>query len=145
MLHIPYRGTSLMLPDLLGGQIDLAFENTGPALPHIRSGALIALGFATAKRLEIDPNLPTIAETVPGFEATAWHGYLAPAGMPPALLDKLSKEIRVFMNKPETIKKIAELGAIAQTDSSPQAFAKFIGDEIAKWKTVIETANIKPE
>jgi tripartite-type tricarboxylate transporter receptor subunit TctC len=144
MTHIPYRGTSLMLTDLLGGQIELAFENTGPALPHIKSGALVALGFATPKRLDLDPNLPTIAETLPGFEATAWHGFLAPVATPAAVVEKLTKEIKVFANKPATIAKCAELGAVCQTDSSPQAFAKFIAEETVKWKKVIETAGIKP-
>ncbi|NVO15843.1 MAG: tripartite tricarboxylate transporter substrate binding protein [Rhodoplanes sp.] len=143
MTHIPYRGTSLMLTDLLGGQIDLAFENTGPALPYIRNGDLRALGFATASRLDIDPGLPTIAETLPGFEATAWHGYLAPAATSPAIVDKLAKEIRVFANKPEVISKCAELGAIVQVDSSPAAFRTFIADETQRWKKVIEAGNIK--
>lgn len=144
MTHIPYRGTSFMLTDLLGGQIDLAFENTGPALPHIKSGALVALGFATPKRLDLDPNLPTIAETLPGFEATAWHGMLAPIATPAPIVEKLAQEIKVLANKPETIAKLAELGAICQTDSSPQVFGKFIAEETQRWKKVIEAAGIKP-
>ncbi|MDC7785031.1 tripartite tricarboxylate transporter substrate binding protein [Rhodoplanes sp. TEM] len=143
MQHVPYRGTSLMLNDLIGGQIDLGFENTGPALPHIRSGALRALGFATAQRLPIDPDLPTIAETLPGFEATAWHGYLAPAATPRPIVDRLAKEMKAFANKPEVIRKCADLGAIVQTDSSPDAFARFIADETQRWRKVIEKANIK--
>ena len=144
MTHIPYRGTSLMLPDLLGGQIELAFENTGPALPHIKSGALVALGFATPKRLDLDPGLPTIAETLPGFEATAWHGMLAPIATPAPIVERLAAEIKVLANKPATIAKLAELGAIAQTNSSPKAFGDFIADETQRWKKVIETAGIKP-
>jgi tripartite-type tricarboxylate transporter receptor subunit TctC len=144
MAHIPYRGTSYMLTDLLGGQIDLAFENTGPALPHIKSGALVALGFATPKRLDIDPTLPTIAETLPGFEATAWHGMLAPIATPTPIVERLADAIKALANRPATIAKLAELGAVSQTDSSPQAFAKFIAEETQRWKKVIEAANIKP-
>jgi tripartite-type tricarboxylate transporter receptor subunit TctC len=144
MTHIPYRGTSLMLTDLLGGQIELGFENTGPVIPHIKSGALVALGFATPKRLDLDPNLPTIAETLPGFEATAWHGMLAPIATPAPIVEKLANEIKVLANKPATIAKLFELGAVAQLNSSPKAFGDFIADETQRWKKVIETAGIKP-
>jgi tripartite-type tricarboxylate transporter receptor subunit TctC len=144
MIHVPYKGSSQMLPDLLAGQIDLAFDNAPLLVPQIKTGKLVALGTATAERIKLDPNLPTIAETVPGFQAVAWHGFLAPGKTPKPLVDKYAAEINAFMAKPETQKRFEEIGAIPMR-TSPEAFAKLISDEAARWTKVIETAGVKPE
>lgn len=144
MNHVPYKGSSQMLPDLISGQIDLAFDNAPLLMPQIKEGKLVALGTATKERIAALPDAPAIAETVPGFEAVAWHGFVAPAKTPKALVDKYATEINAFMQKPETQKRFAEVGAIPM-HTSPDAFAKLIGDEAARWSKVIETAGVKAE
>lgn len=144
MTHVPYKGSSQMLPDLLGGQIDIAFDNAPLLLPQIKQGKLIALGTATRERIPVAPELPTVAETAPGFEAVAWHGFLVPINTPKALVDRYAAEINAFMERPETQKKFADAGAIPM-HTSPEAFAKLISDEAARWTEVINTAGVKAE
>jgi tripartite-type tricarboxylate transporter receptor subunit TctC len=142
MVHVPYKGSSQMVTDLLSGQIDLAFDNVPLLLPHAAAGKLALLATATPKRADFDPNLPAVAEFLPGFEAVAWHGFMAPANTPKPIIDKLSVEIRDFMKRPETAKKMAELGAVAVA-VEPDEFARYIASETKRWRTVIEAANIK--
>ncbi|MDR6951556.1 tripartite-type tricarboxylate transporter receptor subunit TctC [Ancylobacter sp. 3268] len=144
MVHIPYKGSSAMLPDLLAGNVELAFDNVPLLLPHVKSGKLVALAVATPERQDFDKNLPAVAEFVPGFEATAWHGFLAPAGTPDDVTNKLSTEIQAFMKQPETIKKMQELG-ITPVSSTPEQFTDLIKSMTAQWKEVIVTGNIKPQ
>ena len=141
MVHVPYKGSSQMMPDLLSGQIDLSFDNVPLLLPHVTGGKLAMLATATPKRADFDPNLPAVAEFLPGFEAVAWHGFIAPTGTPKAVTDRLSAEIRAFMQQPETKKKISELGAVAMDVDGPE-FGKYIASETTRWKGVIEKANI---
>ena len=141
MEHIPYRGSSAMMNDLLSGKIDLAFDNVPLLIPHAKEGKLVMLASATEKRAEFDPNLPTVAETLPGFEAVAWHGFFAPAGTPQPVIDKLAKEIIAFMSLPETQKKFRELGAVPVAIGAAD-FAKYIALETTRWKKVVETAKI---
>jgi tripartite-type tricarboxylate transporter receptor subunit TctC len=142
MVHVPYKGSSQMLTDLLSGQIDLAFDNVPLLLPQVKTGQLALLATATPKRADFDPQAPAVAEFLPGFEAVAWHGFLVPAGTPKPIVERLSAEIRAFMQQPETVQKMAELGATAvAVDSEP--FAAYITAEAARWKKVIEAANIK--
>lgn len=142
MVHVPYKGSSQMVTDLLSGQIDLAFDNVPLLLPHAAAGGLVLLATATPKRADFDPNLPAVAEFLPGFEAVAWHGFMAPAGTPKPVVDKLSAEIREFMKRPETVKKMAELGAVAVA-IEPAEFSRYIASETQRWRSVIEAANIK--
>lgn len=144
MRHVPYRGSSQMVTDLLAGNIDLAFDNVPLLLPHAATGKLALLGTATPKRASFDPDLPAIAETLPGFEAVAWHGFVAPAGTPRPIIDQLSGEIQAFMNRPETARKMEELGA-SPVATGPDAFGAYIAAETERWKTVIEKAAIKVE
>jgi tripartite-type tricarboxylate transporter receptor subunit TctC len=144
MVHVPYKGSSPMLTDLLSGQIDLAFDNVPLLLPHARTGKLALIATATPKRASFDPDLPAVAEHLPGFEAVAWHGFFVPAATPKPIVDKLSTEIRAFMQQPETVQKMAELGAVAVA-LEPEPFAAYIASEKARWKKVIEAANIKME
>jgi tripartite-type tricarboxylate transporter receptor subunit TctC len=144
MVHVPYKGSSQMLTDLLSGQIDLAFDNVPLLLPQVKTGQLAMLATATPKRADFDPQVPAVAEFLPGFEAVAWHGFFAPAGTPKPIVEKLSAEIRAYMQQPETVQKMAELGATAvAVDSEP--FKAYIAAETARWKKVIEAANIKLE
>ena len=142
MVHVPYKGSSTMLTDLISGQIDLAFDNVPLLLPQAKDGKLALIAAATPKRASFDPNLPTVAEYLPGFEAVAWHGFFVPAATPKPIVEKLSTEIRAFMQQPETVQKMAELGAVAVA-LEPEAFAAYIASETARWKKVIEAANIK--
>jgi tripartite-type tricarboxylate transporter receptor subunit TctC len=144
MVHVPYKGSSQMMTDLVGGQIDLAFDNVPLLLPHVKAGKLVVLATATPERAAFDPSVPAVAETVPGFQAVAWHGFLAPAGTPKPVLDKLSAEIQAFMRRPETVQKFQELGAVAVA-TSPEAFAEHIAAETERWQGVIAKAGIKTE
>lgn len=144
MVHVPYKGSSAMLPDLISGNVQLSFDNVPLLLPHVKTGKLVALAVTTPKRAEFDPNLPAMAEFVPGFEAVAWHGFLAPAGTPDEITKKLSDEIRAFMQKPETIKKMEDMG-VTPVATSPAEFADLIKSQTEVWKQVIEAGKIKPE
>lgn len=142
MVHVPYKGSSQMLTDLLSGQIDLAFDNVPLLLPQARTGKLAMLATATPQRAAFDPSLPAIAEFLPGFEAVAWHGFFVPAGTPKPIVDKLSLEIRDFMKRAETQQKMVELGAVAVA-REPGEFGSYIAAETARWKKVIDAAQIK--
>jgi tripartite-type tricarboxylate transporter receptor subunit TctC len=144
MVHVPYKGSSQMLTDLLSGQIDLAFDNVPLLLPQVKTGKLALIATATPKRASFDPDIPAVAEFLPGFEAVAWHGFFVPAATPKPIVEKLSTEIRAFMQQPETVQKMSELGAVAVA-LEPDAFAAYIASETARWKKVIEAANIKIE
>lgn len=144
MVHIPYKGSSAMLPDLLAGNVELAFDNVPLLLPHVKSGKLVALGVATPQRAGFDKTLPAVAEFVPGFEATAWHGFLAPVKTPDDVVAKLATEIRAFMQQPDTVKKMEDLG-ITPVSSAPAEFSTLIETMTVQWRDVIEKGNIKPQ
>lgn len=143
MVHVPYRGTKLY-PNLLGGQVQVYFGPLPSSLDYIKAGKLRALAVTTARRSPELPDVPTVSESVPGFEASAWFGIGAPMGTPPAIVDKLNSEINAVMADP-TIKAIlAEQGGELLPGSSAD-FRKFIGEEAEKWAKVIQTANIRPD
>lgn len=144
MEHIPYPGSSRMLTDLLGGQIDMAIDNIPLLIPQVQAGKLVMLATATKERTKQTPKIPTLAETLPGFEAVAWHGFLAPAGTSPEIIAKLSAAIQDFMKKPATIKRWDELGAEA-VSGTPEQFSKLIENETKVWQGVITKGNIKAE
>jgi tripartite-type tricarboxylate transporter receptor subunit TctC len=144
MVHIPYKGSSPMITDLIGGQIDLVFDNGPLVFTTAQSGSIALLGIATLQRVPFAPDLPAIAETVPGFQANAWHVFIAPAGTPKPIVDTLANEIQVFMKQPETIKKMTELSSVAVA-ATPEVSAKRIADEIKLWREVIEKANVKTQ
>jgi tripartite-type tricarboxylate transporter receptor subunit TctC len=141
MIHVPYKGSSQMVTDLISGQIDIAFDNVPLLLPHVADGKLVMLATATPKRAEFDTKIPAVAEFLPGFEAVAWHGFIAPAATPKPIVDKLSSEVRDFMSLPETKKKMSELGAVAMAVPQDE-FTKYIASETARWKIVMEKANV---
>jgi tripartite-type tricarboxylate transporter receptor subunit TctC len=143
MTHIPYRGTALAVTDLLAGQVQMVFADPITALPHINAGTLLALAVTSKERSPVAPNVPTVSESgYPGFDAIAWHGILAPANTPPAIINKLNAEIVAALKDPETA-ALLEKQAMQTVGSSPQAFADFIKQDIAVWKEVAEQAKVE--
>ena len=143
MQHVPYRGAPLALADLLGGQVQVMFDNLPSSIDHIRSGRLRALGVSTPARLDLLPNVPTIAQTVPGYETSAFAGLGAPAGTPPAVIERLNKAVGVALADPKLAARIVEMGGVPMP-MTPTEFGAFLANETAKWGKVIRAANIKP-
>ena len=145
MVHVPYRGSTPALTDLLGGQVQIMFDATPSSLPHIRAGKLRPLAVTTATRLDILPDIPTIGDFVPGYEASAWLGFGAPRNTPAAVVDRLNKEIDLAISDSAIKARLVDLGGLALPPSSPAEFGKLIADDTEKWGKVIRAANIKPE
>ena len=144
-INVPYKGSSPMLLDLLSGQVDFGIDNIPSSLPHIKAGKLKALAVTSAKRTPLLPDVPTLAEAgMPGIEAAAWHGVLAPAGTPPAIVAKLNADIVKILRSPEMTKRLADLG-LDPIGSSPQQFADFIASENVKWAKVVKASGAKLE
>jgi tripartite-type tricarboxylate transporter receptor subunit TctC len=143
MLHVPYRGTAPALTDLLGGQTQVYFAPISAAIEHIRTGKLRALAVTTTRRSEILPNVPTMAEFVPGFENSGWTGVGAPRNTPADIITKLNNEINAALASPVIKARFADLG-IAVFSTSPADFGKFIAEETGKWARVINSLGIKP-
>ena len=143
MVHVPYRGAALALTDLIGGQVQVMIDNMAASLEHIRAGRLRALAVTTATRLETLPDLPTVGEFVPGFEASSMNGLGAPKHTPAEIVDKLNKEINAALADPKIKARIADLG-LTPLVGSPADLEKLIADETEKWGKVIRAANIKP-
>ena len=137
MTHVPYRGSAPALTDLLAGQVQVMFDNLPSSIEHINAGKLRALGVTTAKRSAALPDVPTVAETVPGYEASAWFGIGAPKGTPAEIIDKLNKAINAALADPEMQEKLAELGGMPMP-GTPADFGKVIADETAKWEKVVK-------
>ena len=144
MVHVPYRGSGPMLVDLLGGQVQVAFDNLPSSIEYIRAGKLRPLAVTTATRLDALPDVPVLSETLPGYEASAWIGVGAPANTPTEIIALLNKEINAGLLDPQIRAKVANLSAVVLA-GSPADFGKLIAEDIAKWTRVIRTADIKPE
>jgi tripartite-type tricarboxylate transporter receptor subunit TctC len=143
MTHIPYRGTALAVADLLAGQVQVVFADPISALSHVNSGALIALAVTSKERSPVAPAVPTMSESgYPGFDAVGWHGILAPANTPPAIVARLYAEIREALKDAET-RTLLESQAMQIVGSSPETFAGFIKQDIAIWKEVADQAQIE--
>jgi len=140
--HVPYKGTAPALTDLLGGQVDMMCDNLGVSLPHIRSGKLKALAVASAKRVAGLPDIPTLAETLPGFEAVAWFGIVGPPNTPAAIADKISLAVREALNFPEVRKRLAEISA-EPMGLGPAETAAFMKLETERWGAVIRSAGVR--
>ena len=143
MLHIPYKGGAPAMNDLLGGQVDLMFINQDAVIPHQQSGRLVPLAITSAQRNAMFPNLPTVAESFSGFEATAWAGISVPKGTPAAIVERLHVATVKALNGPMRAKQEAT-GALV-VGSTPAQYTQFVRDETAKWTQVIRTANIKAD
>ena len=144
MQHVPYRGSAPMLTDLIGGQVQVAFDNLQPSLPHVKSGKLRGLAVTTTTRSDALPDLPPIADTVPGYEASTWNGVSAPKGTPPEIVDRLNREINAALADATVKKRLADMGAWP-VPGSPADFDKIIATEIDKWAKVIRAGNLKAD
>jgi tripartite-type tricarboxylate transporter receptor subunit TctC len=142
MRHVPYRGSAPALIDLLGGQVQVMFDLMSTSIEYIRGGKLRALAVTTATRSEALPDIPTISEFVPGYEASTWNGVAAPKDTPPEIIDRVNTEINAALSDPTIKARLADLGATVFS-ASPQEFSKFLGDETEKWAKVIKFAGIK--
>jgi tripartite-type tricarboxylate transporter receptor subunit TctC len=144
MQHVPYRGSAPMLTDLLGGQVQVAFDNLQPSIPHIKSGKLRGLAVTTTTRSASLPELPPIADTVPGYEASTWNGLSAPRGTPPEIVNRLNAEVNAALADGKVKERLAAMGAWP-IPGTPAEFSKMIEAEIEKWGKVIRAANLKAE
>lgn len=144
IVNIPYRGTAPAVQDVLAGQVELMFAAVGNVQQHIRAGKLKALGVTSASRLPALPDVPAIAETLPGYESSAWFGLFGPAHMPAELTRRLSEAARAAVQSPEVRRRIEHEGA-TPVGNSPEAFAKFVESEIHRWGAVVRYAGAKPE
>ena len=143
LVHVPYRGGTAVVADLIGGQVQVMFLGT-ETIEHIKSGKLRAIAVTTTTRLDLLPDIPTVGEFLPGFEASVWFGIGAPRNTPPDIIEKLNKEINAALADPKLRARLAELGGTVLA-GSPTDFGKLIADETEKWGNVIRAANIKPE
>ena len=144
MQHVPYRGGALAHTDLLGGQVQVMFDTMPASIEHIKTGRLRPLAVTTVTRLEVLPDIPTVGEFVPGYEASGWQGIGAPRNTPADIVDRLNREVNVGLADPKMKSRLADLGGTVLA-GSPAAFEKFIADETEKWAKVIRAANIKAE
>lgn len=144
MLHVPYRGSAPAITDLLSGRVQVMFDNMPSAISHIKAGTLRAVAVTTEKRSPELPDVPTVGDTVKGYEASAWFGMGAPAKTPKPIIDKLNKEINAILAEPEMKKKIAEMGGITLI-GTPEDFGKIIASETDKWEKVVKFAGARVE
>ncbi|MGZ3410133.1 MAG: Bug family tripartite tricarboxylate transporter substrate binding protein [Xanthobacteraceae bacterium] len=144
LVHVPYRGSAPALTDMIGGQVQVMFDNMPSSIEHIRAGKLRALAVTTAVRSEALPDVPVLADTVPGYEASAWFGVGVPKGTPAAVIEKLNHEVNLALADPKIKAKLADLGGIVMP-GSPADFGKTIADETEKWAKVVNAAGVKVE
>jgi tripartite-type tricarboxylate transporter receptor subunit TctC len=144
MVHVPYRGAALAFPDIISNKVQLIFDNLPTAMEQARGGSLRALGVASPQRWPGVPDIPAIAETVPGFEAVGFYGISAPKGTPPEIVDILNKAVGEALKDPKLVARLTELGGIPKP-MTPAEFGRLIGDETEKWRKVVEFAGVSVE
>ena len=144
MVHVPYKGSAPMVTDLIAGQVDASMDAATSSWPHVQTGKLRPLGVSTKERAFFAPELPPIAQFVPGFDVKPWHGVMAPARTPQPIIDKLSSEIQAFVKDPATQQKLKDRGVVP-VGSTAQEFAKVMNDEYELYRQVVRDAGIKPE
>ncbi len=144
MVHVPYKGSAPMVADLLGGQVVASMDAATTSWPHVQSGKLRGLGVASSERAFFAPDLPLLSEVVPGFNVKPWHGLMAPAGTPPAIVNRISSDVQAFLRTPEATKSLQDKG-IVRVGSSAQEFQTLMASEFETYKKVIADAGIKPE
>jgi tripartite-type tricarboxylate transporter receptor subunit TctC len=143
LVHVPYRGSTPALVDLMGGQVQVMFDVTPSSLPHIKAGKLRPLAVTTPERLPVLPNVPAMAEFLPGYEAFGWIGFGAPKGTPAPIIDALNKQVTVAMAEPQVKQRLLDLGAQVMPPSTPADVEKFVVSDTAKWVKVVKFAKIK--
>jgi tripartite-type tricarboxylate transporter receptor subunit TctC len=141
MVPVPYRGTAPAVTDLLAGQVQLTITGATAVLQHVQAGTLRALGVTTLKRIHVAPEIPAIAETLPGFEASQWYGIVTPAHTPAPILNRLAEEIHRVMHMPDVMERL-ETEGVELWDVSPAEFRDHVAREIPRWKAVVEAAKI---
>jgi tripartite-type tricarboxylate transporter receptor subunit TctC len=144
MVHVPYRGGGPVVTDLLGGQVQVSFASMPSSIQYIRAGKLRALAVTTATRSDALPDIPTVGEFVPGYEASTWYGVGAPKATPAETIDKLNREINAGLADPKIKARLTDIGGTVLA-LSPADFGKFIADETDKWGNVIRALNIRAE
>jgi tripartite-type tricarboxylate transporter receptor subunit TctC len=144
MLHVPYRGGAPALTDMLAGQVQVMFDNLPTSIEFIRAGKLRALAVTTTARSHLLPDLPTVADFVPGYEASAWYGIGAPKGTPDAIVGKLNAEINAILAEPQAKARFADLGAATLPGSASQ-FASLVAEETEKWGKVVKFSGARPD
>jgi tripartite-type tricarboxylate transporter receptor subunit TctC len=145
IVHVPYKSAAASITDLLGGQVQMSFQFTPTALPHVKTGKLRALGVSGAKRSVSAPELPTIAESgLPGFEVIGWNGVHVPRGTPKAIVERINAEILRVLKEPDVQERMTVAGLDA-AGNTPEAFAAFVKADLARWAKVIREAGIQPE
>lgn len=142
--HIPYKGTGLAIPDLVTGQLDVLFDSLPTGMPHVRDGRLRALAVTTLKRTPLAPDLPPVADTLPGFESNTWFGLYGPKGLPAEVVSRVNAAANQALSDPEVRAKLTTLG-IEPVTSTPAQFAKMVADDQAKWKRIIAERKIVNE
>ncbi len=150
LTHVPFRGSGPMLTELLAGRLDFGMDNIPSAIGHIQGGRILALAMTGARRATLLPEVPVVAETIPGFEATAWFGVQAGARNPPAALARVGAELDAITREPAFLARLAEFGAAGpaltpEGGTTPEAFAAFVAGEVTKWGEVIRRAGIRAE
>ena len=144
MVHVPYRGGAPALTDMISGQVQVMFDNLPTSLEFIRAGKLRALAVTTASRSDVLPDLPTVADFVPGYEASAWYGVGVPRGTPDEIIDRLNREINAILADRKSKARLAELGA-SVIMGSPADFGKLVAEETEKWAKVVKFSGAKPD
>jgi tripartite-type tricarboxylate transporter receptor subunit TctC len=144
MVHIPYRGGGPAMTDLLSGQVQVFFGSVASSMQYIRGGQLRALGVSTAKRLDVLPDVPAIAEALPGYFAVGWYGLGAPAGTPAAIVDRLNAVANAAIADPKIAARLAELGA-TPTPGTPAEFGRFVAEETERWARVVKFSGARPD
>jgi tripartite-type tricarboxylate transporter receptor subunit TctC len=144
MVHVPYRGTAPAMTDLLAGQVQAMFDNIPSSIQHIRAGKLRALAVTTTEPSELLPDVPVVADFLPGYEASAWYGVSGPKGIPAEIVQKLNQEINSALAEAKVKTRFAELGA-SIVPASPPEFGKLISAETEKWGKVVKFSGAKPE
>ena len=144
LAHVPYRGTGPALLDLIGGRLEVQFENAPGVLGQVKSGELKALGVGTSTRYDFLPDVPTVATTLPGYEASSWFGILVPAGTPRSIVEKLNAALNKALKNPLIIQKLADLG-VERVGGTPEQFGSYLKDKVAEMAVIAKAAHMEPQ
>jgi tripartite-type tricarboxylate transporter receptor subunit TctC len=144
LVHVPYRGSAPALTDLIAGQVQVLFDNLPGSIGHIRTGKVRALGVTASKRVNAIAHVPTIGETVPGYEASVWYGIAAPRGTPPEIVEKLNGAVNAVLADPKLQARLTELGG-EPMPMTPAEFGKLVAEETEKWAKVVKFSGARPD